>query len=371
MKKISVIVPVYNTEKYISRCLDHLLNQTYKNIEIIVIDDGSTDNSANIVKEYADKYDNIIFIQNEENKKTFETKRIGMEVATGDYIGFCDSDDYFEFEAYEYMINRIQEKDYDMVTINDDKEYNKKEHSYYNKELFYSLINQGERYFMQVSLFKKEVVTKALSDVNHYIKAAHGEDHLWRLIILYYVNSSLHTTEKLFFYTSNPDSVTKSNNIEKLIERVCDDSVILSEMKAFLINKNIPKNYIISLIKNIYIFPLKAFNLLKSVSNNYMDIWSQYASDDMNNSLINYYDNEINKYKNEINKYKNEINKYKIIENKINIADILFSISKDNSYIVFMIIGIKIKIKKDNFVKKVSWWIPVKKWRNNFRTKFK
>ena len=184
------------------------------------------------------------------------------------------------------------------------------------------------------------------------------------MIILYYVNSSLHTTEKLFFYTFNPDSVTKSNNIEKLIERVCDDSVILSEMKAFLINKNIPKNYIISLIKNIYIFPLKAFNLLKSVSNNYMDIWSQYASDDMNNSLINYYDNEINKY-------KNEINKYKIIENKINIADILFSISKDNSYIVFMIIGIKIKIKKDNFVKKVSWWIPVKKWRNNFRTKFK
>ena len=109
-----------------------------------------------------------------------------------------------------------------------------------------------------------------------------------------------------------------------------------------------------------------------------IDIFIDNVSKDLQKGLILSFDTEVNRYKTEINKYKaeidrykNDINKYNIIVNRINIADILFSISKDNSYIVIMIIGIKIKIKKDSFVKIVSWCIPIKKWRNNFRTKFK
>ncbi|TKZ29207.1 glycosyltransferase family 2 protein, partial [Brachyspira catarrhinii] len=106
--KISVIVPSYNSERYISRCLNSLINQTYKNLEIIIIDDYSTDNSCKIIEEFQKKYNNIIFLKNEENKKTFETRRIGMEAATGDYIGFCDADDFHEPYSFEYLLNLIQ-----------------------------------------------------------------------------------------------------------------------------------------------------------------------------------------------------------------------------------------------------------------------
>lgn len=350
MIKISVIVPLYNAESYISKCLDSLVNQTYQNMEIIVIDDASTDNSANIVKEYADKYNNIIFIQNRENKKTFETKRIGMETATGDYIGFCDSDDYHEHNSFEYMLNRIQEKDYDMVTVNSNNEDSKVEHSYYNKELFYSLINQGERYFMPISLFKKEVIKKALKDVNYNLKVAYAEDHLWRLIILYYVESSLHTTTKLYHYRDNQNSISKNKTDNDLnISRVKESSIVLEKMKEFLISKNIGDEYIQVLVNKFYNFSEKTFRFLKISTNDYLNIWYEYASDDLKKSLISFYDNEITLYKKRIAGYERKINEYEktisIISNRVNIIDIIFSISYDKKYYYITVFGIKISIK--------------------------
>lgn len=378
MKKISVIVPVYNTEKYISRCLDHLLNQTYKNIEIIVIDDGSTDNSASILKEYADKYNNIIFIQNEENKKTFETKRIGMEAATGDYIGFCDSDDYFELESYEYLLNMIESDDYDVVTadyINNKNNWKmptvKETHKYLNGELFYNYISSKEAYSMCINLFKNEVIKKSLNDVDYYIKLAHGEDFLWRAIMYYYVKKSLHTDKGIYNYCINEESVSRSNHLlESHIKRCIDFSIMMEKVKEFLKKYNIYDDITyMNLSKRFSRSIIERLNN-NNFKNNY-DILVNNLSADLQKGVMLYYSDRMDKYQTEIKNYKTEISKYQIIINRINIADILFSISKDSSYIVFMIIGIKIKMKKEHFVKKVSWWIPVKKWRNNFRTKFK
>lgn len=108
--KISVIVSVYNTEKYIEKCLDSLLNQTYSNIEIVVINDCSTDGSLKILKKYAKKYDNMILIENKENKGLSYSRNVGLEKATGKYIGYIDSDDYVDFTYYEQMMKAIKKE---------------------------------------------------------------------------------------------------------------------------------------------------------------------------------------------------------------------------------------------------------------------
>lgn len=100
---ISVIIPAYNIEKYIGRCLDSLLKQTYKNLEIIVVDDGSTDDTAKIIDEYTYSYDNIKVIH-KANSGVSATRNTGIDIAKGDYIGFVDGDDTVDDEMFETLI---------------------------------------------------------------------------------------------------------------------------------------------------------------------------------------------------------------------------------------------------------------------------
>lgn len=104
MPKISVIIPVYNVEKYLRQCLDSVINQTYKDIEIICVNDASIDSSAEILKEYEDK---IIIVNNEINLGLGLTRNHGMKYATGEYIHFLDSDDWLELDAYEKLSQNI------------------------------------------------------------------------------------------------------------------------------------------------------------------------------------------------------------------------------------------------------------------------
>lgn len=102
--KVSVIVPVYNSEKYLRDCLDSLVNQTLKDIEIIVVDDASTDKSMEIIMEYKNKYPSMIKVfQNEQNKGQGASRNVGISLATGEYIGFLDSDDYVAPTMFEEM----------------------------------------------------------------------------------------------------------------------------------------------------------------------------------------------------------------------------------------------------------------------------
>lgn len=110
MVKISVIVPVYNVEKYIDKCLNSLVNQTYKNLEIIVVNDGTKDNSQDIIDDYKNKYENIkSFIK--PNGGISDARNYGIKRATGQYIAFVDSDDYIESTMYEKLYNGIKDAD--------------------------------------------------------------------------------------------------------------------------------------------------------------------------------------------------------------------------------------------------------------------
>lgn len=114
-KLISVIIPVCNTEKYVAKCLDSILNQTYKNIEVIAVNDGSTDNSASVLEEYSKKDSRIKIVTHEKNRGLFRARITGMKVAKGDYFGFIDSDDYISPDYYRRLLWVAEKNNCDAV----------------------------------------------------------------------------------------------------------------------------------------------------------------------------------------------------------------------------------------------------------------
>ena len=125
MVKVSVIVPVYNVEKYLKRCLDSLVNQTLSDIEIICVNDGSTDGSAQILEEYAIK-DSRIKVTNQVNSGVSETRNVGVRQATGEFIGYVDPDDFIEPDFYEKLYNSAKENNCDIACASVIRENEKK-----------------------------------------------------------------------------------------------------------------------------------------------------------------------------------------------------------------------------------------------------
>ncbi len=116
MVKVSVIIPVYNAEKYIAKCMDSLVNQTLDGIEIIAVNDGSTDNSLALLTEYQNKYP-FVKIFTKENGGQGAARNFAINYAEGEYLGFVDADDYAELNMFEVMYLKAKEGDYDAVYI--------------------------------------------------------------------------------------------------------------------------------------------------------------------------------------------------------------------------------------------------------------
>lgn len=110
---VSIIVPIYNVEPYLKKCIDSIINQTLTNIEIILVNDGSTDNSGNIIDEYAKKDKRIIAIH-KENGGQASARNMGLDIASGKYIGFVDSDDWIELDMYENLYKKIKHTNSDI-----------------------------------------------------------------------------------------------------------------------------------------------------------------------------------------------------------------------------------------------------------------
>ena len=114
MDKVTMIIPVYNAEHYIERCLDSLLKQTYKNLEILVMNDGSTDQSLSIIKRKAEKNKNIRYY-NQKNMGVAKTRNKAISLATGKYIMFMDNDDYLDKDYVTTFVEAIQKDNFDIV----------------------------------------------------------------------------------------------------------------------------------------------------------------------------------------------------------------------------------------------------------------
>lgn len=148
MYKVSIIVPVYNVEKYIKKCLDSLVNQTLKEIEMILINDGSKENEETIILEYQKKYSNICYLK-KENGGQASARNLGLTKAKGEFILFVDSDDFIEKNMCEEMYQYAKEKEYDIV-VSDAYWTDKEKETYFSKTKDWNE-NPGKKFMMNTA----------------------------------------------------------------------------------------------------------------------------------------------------------------------------------------------------------------------------
>ncbi|MDO4924985.1 MAG: glycosyltransferase family 2 protein [Turicibacter sp.] len=153
MPAISIIVPVYNTEKYLKRCIESILNQTFKDFELILVNDGSTDLSAEIIDDYA-RIDKRIKTLHIENSGQGAARNRGLDIATGEYIGFVDSDDWIHMQMYEFMYNSILKYNADIVQV--------------GHEIVHDFSNKGEISLEQVRIDKYSNIFSKIASCNSF-----------------------------------------------------------------------------------------------------------------------------------------------------------------------------------------------------------
>lgn len=197
---VSVIVPIYNVEKYLKKCVDSIINQTLTNIEIILVDDGSTDNCGQIIDEYANKDKRVVVIH-KENGGQSSARNMGLDVARGKYIGFVDSDDWIDSEMYENLYNFIEKSCSDICVCgrqsysqDGNLEYKleiKEELIDFNKIKLSSYVSNKLLYKHTVStcnkLYKKNIIDNnkiRFEDVGY----VGSEDTLFNYNVLFHIN---------------------------------------------------------------------------------------------------------------------------------------------------------------------------------------
>jgi glycosyltransferase involved in cell wall biosynthesis len=213
MKKISVIVPVYNVEKYISKCLDSLVNQTLDDIEIIVVNDGSKDNSEKIIDKYVKKYPNMIFSYKKENGGLSSARNYGLKLAKGEYIAFIDSDDYVDLDLFEKMYNTALNEKSDVVVCPVKYVYKDKiSHKNFNMLLFNKSIKVSPKILIEAKsyapnkIYKREFWMKNKFEFpNQYF-----EDSALIYNVLLKANKVSAINDGYYFYNRiNDSSITK------------------------------------------------------------------------------------------------------------------------------------------------------------------
>lgn len=222
--KISVIVPIYNKEKYIKRCLESLQQQSLKEIEIICVNDGSQDNSGEIVATYTKTDDRFVFINNEKNMGTAYSRNKALSVAKGEYIFFLDADDYLDCCALEQYYNELNTKDADMCFIGFEIENDslKKRSSSatirntypdtYNGEDLLGKFVVNDEFFLYACMvvYKRKFIEE---NVLKFIKLRCGEGGEFILKALVVAKKVIVSEYKGYHYCLNDDSVNADDNI--------------------------------------------------------------------------------------------------------------------------------------------------------------
>jgi len=225
MSIVSVIIPVYNVEKYIERTIDSCLVQTLREIEIIIVNDGSPDNSMAIINKKAAEDIRIIAIQ-KENGGVTSARNAGLSVATGKYIFFLDGDDYIEFEALEQLVKIAEENEADYVFGNFIIEFEDASKNY--KILFPSFKSidnisflkycfDNTYFYITGCLISKEVIQKAKLDIPKEI--TFGEDNLFLTQIGFNIRLASYYNGLILHYTQRKDSVTNNVSNNDLAQR--------------------------------------------------------------------------------------------------------------------------------------------------------
>ncbi|MCO4485676.1 Exopolysaccharide biosynthesis transcriptional activator EpsA [Streptococcus infantarius subsp. infantarius] len=220
---LSVIVPVYNVEKYLKRCLESILVQSWNDYEIILVDDGSTDSSAQICDLYAEKYE-MIRVIHKENKGLSDTRNRGIEKASGEYVYFPDSDDWLEPNTFSELSDVIEELTYDIISFNrefvtseEDKLISAKSRiqKLSGKQALLEMLNQGDvTGFANDKIYRKKLF---LDNDIEFPVGKYYEDLGTNYKLFLKATKVYVTNQKYYHYLiTNPDSITQSWNEQKL-----------------------------------------------------------------------------------------------------------------------------------------------------------
>ena len=223
MKKISVVIPVYNVEKYLSECLDSVVNQTYKNLKIILVDDGSTDFSGKICDVYAEK-DNRITVVHQKNAGAGAAKNTGLELIEGDYFSIIDSDDYIELDMYEKMVNSLEKYNADIVQclfrnvfVNDSFDRKYKIKGSYPKVLTSKRFLKEYLYDWKYAIFANKVFKSSLLKDIRFPVGRKIDDEFFTYKLVCNAKKVVNIDNILYNYRMRKTSVMNENNSDRLI----------------------------------------------------------------------------------------------------------------------------------------------------------
>jgi len=219
LKKISVIVPVYNVEKYLKECVDSILNQTIKNLEIILVDDGSLDNSGTICDSYALK-DERIKVIHKKNGGLSSARNAGLDNATGEYIMFCDSDDMFFPSSCEVMFNEIEKTKADYVIgnyINCDEDSKLWDNPVFNKEKYNNfkldIKDYKKSFFIMNSSACNKIYRKSFLDKLNlrFVEKVPAEDAIFTTHCFIHSKNVYYTNEVMYIYRQRINDSISTN----------------------------------------------------------------------------------------------------------------------------------------------------------------
>ncbi len=227
--KVSVIVPVYNVYEYIDKCLDSLVHQTLKDMEIIVVNDGSPDDSESIIKKYEKKYKNIKYVV-KKNGGLSDARNFGLKYATGDYIGFVDSDDYVANDMFEKLYNKITKDKSDIAVC----EFN---YVYPDGKIIRSYSNLDytdevdKKYLISPPMAWTRLYKKDLFKELKFKKDIYYEDLEMNPKVLLYTKKISFVDEGLYYYIVRNNSIMRQNTFNEKLLHIFD---ILDSNKKLL-----------------------------------------------------------------------------------------------------------------------------------------
>ena len=239
--KFSIIIPIYNVEKYLAECLESALFQTYSDYEVICVEDASTDDSYNVLLEYSKKNKKIIVVKNEKNEGLSYSRNKGIEIASGDYVLFLDSDDYIEKNCLQTIAENIKESDVEIVNynykilmepqmeiINPANLCEECQVPIDGKTWFYQSVNNGAANSMACSkAYKRDFLLE--NKISFYENLLH-EDELFHLQTMLRAQKVIAVQDSLYIYRKRSNSITTTISKKRLDSYM----VLLSEYKQVL-----------------------------------------------------------------------------------------------------------------------------------------
>lgn len=254
---ITIIINVYNGEKFINKCLDSVINQTYKNLEIIIVNDGSTDNTLKLCKEYKDKRIRIITTK---NMGLSLSRNIGLDNAKGEYLYFVDVDDFIELDTIEYLYNLIKKYNVKMATCKAQEIYNY-DFKYKNKKEKVRLLTTEEMLTMNVLATNYAINTWNKLYKKELFNNIRFEDRIMNDLALTYkiiikCDFILYSNQIKYYYLRNSDSITIKNKTD--LKRNIDRYYVFLERYNY-INERYPKliSNRLGLLRNIVLLYTK------------------------------------------------------------------------------------------------------------------